>query len=141
MVFAERLLLDRQRALVEALGVGVLALRQVHAGQGVEVLSHVGVVFAERLLADRQRALGEPFGVGVFGLMRVHEGQVVEGSGHIGVVFAERLLVDRQRALVELLGVGILALPEYTMARLLRVMATSGWSAPSAFSRIASARL
>ena len=62
VVFAERLLADRQRALVEYLGVGVLALRPAYNGQVVKNLSHIGVVCAERLLADRQRALQECLG-------------------------------------------------------------------------------
>ena len=110
MVFAERLLPDRQCALEQPLGVGVLALIRVHDGQVVEGVGHIGVACAERLLADRQRALVEPLGVGVPAFIRIHEGQVAEGRGHIGVVFAERLLADRERALEQPLGVGILAL-------------------------------
>ena len=67
VVCAERLLVDRQRALEEPLGVGVLALT-VHDGQVVEGGGHVGVAGAERLLLDRQRALVEPLGVGVLAL-------------------------------------------------------------------------
>ena len=73
VVCAERLLLDRQRALVERLGVGVLALVCVHDGQVVEGVGHIGVVCAERLLLDRQRALVEPLGVGVLALLLVHD--------------------------------------------------------------------
>ena len=69
VVCAERLLPDRQRALVERLGVGVLALVLVHDGQVVEGRGHVGVVCAERLLLDRQRALVERLGVGVLALL------------------------------------------------------------------------
>ena len=99
------------------------------------------MVFAERLLADRQRALVERLGVGVLALLLVHDGQVVEGRGHIGVVCAERLLVDRQRALVEPLGVGVFTLLRVHDGQVVKGVATSGWSVPSAFSRIASARL
>ena len=105
------------------------------------VIGHIGVVCAERLLADRQRALVEPLGVGVLALLLVHVGQVVEGAGHVGVVCAERLLLDRQRALVERLGVGVLALVLVHAGQVVEGLATSGWSSPSAFSRIASARL
>ena len=65
MVRAERLLADRQRALVERLGLGVLALAWYSDGQVVEGRGHVGMVRAERLLADRQRALVERLGLGV----------------------------------------------------------------------------
>ena len=92
MVCAERLLADRQRALVEPLGVGVLALRPVHVGQVVEGLRHIGMAGAERLLPDRQRTLVEPLGVGVLALRLVHERQVVEGGAVIGVVDAKTRL-------------------------------------------------
>ena len=51
VVCAERLLADRQRALVELLGVGVLALRLVHDGQVVERDAVIGVVDAKTRLA------------------------------------------------------------------------------------------
>jgi hypothetical protein len=58
------------------------------------------------------------------------------------MVRAEGLLQDRQRALVERLGLPVLALGVIELSQVLfRLVATSGWSGPRAFSRIASARL
>src|SRR5207237_1377454 len=81
-------------ALVERVGVGVLALLLVHDGQTDEGGGRIGVVCAARLLLDRQRALVERLGLGVLALLLVHDGQVVDGRGHVGVVCAERLLLD-----------------------------------------------
>ena len=71
MVGAQRLLPDRQRALVERLGLGVAALRVVEYGQVVEARGDVGVVGSQRLLPDRQRALVERLGLGVAALVLV----------------------------------------------------------------------
>ena len=57
MVGAERLLVDRERALVQRLGLGIAALVVVQLGEVVEVDADIRVVGAERLLVDRQRAL------------------------------------------------------------------------------------
>src|SRR5580700_7046303 len=89
MVGAEGFLFDRQRALVEPLRLGVLALEEIYAGQVVEGLSHVGMVGAEGLLPDRQRALIEPLRLGVLALEEILAGQVVEGLSHVGMVGAE----------------------------------------------------
>ena len=68
MIGAERLLLDREAALVERFGLGVAALGDVKGGQIVERQGHIGMIGAERLLADRQRALVERLGLGVAAL-------------------------------------------------------------------------
>ena len=99
------------------------------------------MVGTERLLADRQRSLVERLGLGVAALVSVQLSQVVQRLRDIGMVGTERLLADRQRALVERLGLGVAALARYSTARLFSDCATSGWLGPSAFSRIASARL
>ena len=98
------------------------------------------MVGAERLLADGQGALEERLGLGVVALRTVQLRQVVEAGGGVGMVGAERLLADGQGALVERLGLGVLAHRLYSTARLLRLVAVSGWSGPSAFSRMARAR-
>jgi hypothetical protein len=55
MLGAERLLADRQRALVERPRRRKIVLRLKQAGEVVEALPSIGMVGAERLLADRQR--------------------------------------------------------------------------------------
>ena len=95
---------------------------------------------AERLLADRQRALVERPRAGKVALVLKQAGEVVEARRRIGMLGAERLLADRQRALVERPRAGGRPGLEAGGARLLRLVAVSGCSGPSAFSRIASAR-
>ena len=51
VVGAERLLVDRERALVERLGLGIAALGLIQHGEVVEVGADIRVVGAERLLA------------------------------------------------------------------------------------------
>ena len=65
---SQGLLHDRQRALVERLGLGVAALGFVERGQVVEARGHVGVRRSEGLLHDRQRALMKRLGLGVAAL-------------------------------------------------------------------------
>src|SRR5262249_35754041 len=49
------LLHDRERALVEPLGLDVLALGLIHHRQIVQGLSHIQVARTQSLLTDRQR--------------------------------------------------------------------------------------
>ena len=57
MVGAEGLLLDRQRAFVERLGLGVLALGVVELGQVVQACGHSGMVLPNIILRNFQRLL------------------------------------------------------------------------------------
>src|SRR5208337_3884414 len=61
----ERLLADRQAALVERLSLGVTALTVVQRRQVDEAVCGVGVVGSERHLADCQAALVERLGLRV----------------------------------------------------------------------------
>ncbi len=71
MLGSEGLLHDRQRALVERLGVGVLALGDVEQRHVVEALGHVGVNWSQRILAYGKRPLVEPLRVCVAALETV----------------------------------------------------------------------
>ena len=55
MIRAESLLPDRQRALVERLGLRVLALGIVQRREVVQARGHIGMIRADRLLGDLQR--------------------------------------------------------------------------------------
>ena len=68
MIRAEGLLPDRQRALVERLGLRVLALVVVQLREVVQARGHIGMIRAEGLLPDRQRALVERLGLRVLAL-------------------------------------------------------------------------
>ena len=59
MLGAERLLADRERALVERACAGEIALVQEQVARLLRLVADVGMLGAERLLADRQRALVE----------------------------------------------------------------------------------
>ena len=87
---AERLLVDRDGALVERLGLRVAAGVPVEQGQVVERGGEVWVLGAERLLADRDSALVERLGLRVAAGVLVEIGQVVEPGGEGGVLGAER---------------------------------------------------
>ena len=65
MIGTERFLPDRQRPLVERLGVGIATLGLVKLRQIVQRRSDIGMIGTERFLADRQRSLVERLGVGV----------------------------------------------------------------------------
>jgi hypothetical protein len=55
MVVAERLLSDRERALIQRLRLGVAALRAIQLGEVAE--RRAGIRVGGALLADRKRAL------------------------------------------------------------------------------------
>ena len=57
MLGAERLLVDRQRPLVERPRAGEVALILKQMGEVVEARRGIGMLGAERLLSDRQRPL------------------------------------------------------------------------------------
>jgi hypothetical protein len=59
MLGPERLLVDRQSALVERPRSGKVALGLKHGGKTLEAQGGPGMLGAERLLADRQRSLVE----------------------------------------------------------------------------------
>ena len=59
MLGAERLLADRQRALVERPRLSKVALVPEQDGEVVEARRRMGMLGAERLLVNRQRALEE----------------------------------------------------------------------------------
>ena len=69
MIRAEGLLPYGQRALVERLGLRVLALCVVQPRQIVQARGHIGMIRAEGLLPDRQRALVERLGLRVLALL------------------------------------------------------------------------
>ncbi len=65
MMGTSRRLVDRQSALVERLGLGVLALGIVEFRQVVEVIVDIGMVGTQSFLIDRQRPLKKRIGLGV----------------------------------------------------------------------------
>jgi hypothetical protein len=71
MIFAQRLLTNVERSLVERFGLHVLPLFPIERRQVVETDGGVRMVFAQRLLADVESALVERFGFPVFPLRGV----------------------------------------------------------------------
>ena len=69
MIGPERLFVDRQRPLVERLGLGVAALVVIEQSQIVQRHRDIGMIGPERLLLDRQRPLVERLGLGVAALV------------------------------------------------------------------------
>ena len=133
-------LADRQRPAEQRLRLPVPALGPEQPRQVVEAVGRVGVVGAQRRLADRQRPADQRLRLPVPALGPEQPGQIVEAVGRVGVVGAQRRLADRQRPAEQRLRLPVPAPGPEPSARLLRLMAVSGWSGPSAASRIASAR-
>ena len=124
---------------MQRFGLGIFALSMYRSARLFRFSRH-RVVRAEGLLPDGERPLVERFGLGVLALM-VQICQIVQAFRDVRMVRAEGLLANGQRPLVERLGLGVFALMWYRIARLFRLAATSGWSGPRAFSRMASDRL
>jgi hypothetical protein len=76
MIGPQRLLADRQRALAEGFGLGVIALRTADFGDIVEPDAHLGMPRPQHLLCSGQRASREQFCLGVAGLRIVDRGKV-----------------------------------------------------------------
>jgi len=78
VLWAEGLLLDDQRALIEGFGVGVVALGSVKFREVIEGGGHVWVLWAEGLLIDGQRPLIERFGLGDVPFRFVERSEVIK---------------------------------------------------------------
>ncbi len=76
MLRPERLLLDRQGALVERLGLGIAALGGIQERQVVKRAGDVWVRGPKRRLVDRQGALVERLGLGIAALGGIQFGSV-----------------------------------------------------------------
>ena len=88
MIRAERLLVNRQRALVQRLGLRVLALGEVEPSQVVAARGYIGVIGTQSFLINRQRALVQRLGLRVLALGFVEQSQAVQAHDHIGMVRA-----------------------------------------------------
>src|SRR5262249_14142001 len=110
MVRAVALLVDREGAPVELLGVGELVLTAAEAGDLVQALRELGVGRRERLLPDGEPAPGDRLRVGEAALIAVEDGQRLERAEQRGTFGPVRLLADRERAAVERLRLRVLAL-------------------------------
>ena len=80
MVRPQRLLQDRQRPLIQGLGLGVPALGAVKHRQVVEARGDIGVLWPECLFSNRQRPLVKRLGLGVAALGVVEPRAVVKGT-------------------------------------------------------------
>ena len=126
---AQRLLADLQAALVERLGLGVLALGLVQLRQVVQAGGHVGVV-GPSACSRISRPAGERLRLGVPAQGLVQCRQVVQAGRHVGVVSAQRLLPDRQARWKS--GSASAYCPwSWYSRQVVQARATSGWSGPS----------
>ena len=96
MVRTEGFFEDRERALVEPLGLAVAALVPVENRQIVEACGGIGVVRTECFFFDRERTLEERLGFGVAALVPIELRQIVEICGGRGVVGTEQTLGEGQ---------------------------------------------
>jgi hypothetical protein len=88
MVWAERFVTNRQRAIVERLGFGTEALAPVKLGQIVQDPGNVGMVGAECHFRDRQGPLVKRLGLDIAAFLTVKLGEVVEAIGKINMIGA-----------------------------------------------------
>ena len=98
MVRAELLLVSRERAAAERLGLGQLALRPEQMRQVVHGGERVQVVRAELLLVALERAAEERLGLGQLAPLPEQPCQVVHGAERAQVLHAELLLQAFERA-------------------------------------------
>jgi hypothetical protein len=96
MAVTEHLFFDRQRSLVERLGIDVATLGIVETGQVIERCCNIRMAGTERLLPNRQRSLVEPLGVRVAALLVVEQSQIVERQRNVRMIGTKRLLINRQ---------------------------------------------
>ena len=76
MVGPERLLTEREAALVERFGLGIPALALVQRREVVQRAADVGMVGSERFLAESEAALVERLGFGMAALVPVQLSQI-----------------------------------------------------------------
>lgn len=97
----ERLFEDRERPLIERLGLPGSTERTVEHRQVVEGHRHVGMVEPEDLLLDRQRSPVEPLGLSVSAGGLTEGAEVVEIHCELVVLRTKPPFEDRQGAPVE----------------------------------------
>jgi hypothetical protein len=98
MLRSEHLLADRERALVERLRLGIVALNFVQQSEVVEAGGDVRMLRSEQLLAHCEGALVERLRLGIAALNLVQSGEIVEVDRNAGMLRSEYLLIDRKRA-------------------------------------------
>src|ERR1700738_2052715 len=107
MIAPERLLVNRQRTLVERLGVGVAALVVIEQRQIVQRRRDLGMIAPECLLVNGQRTLVQRLGVGVAGFAAIQLSQIVQRRCDLGMVAPEHLFANGQDLLRDWNGVRV----------------------------------
>ena len=77
MLRAQRFFNDRDRALVERLGVAVAALVTIKPREVAQRLANVRMVGTQRFFEDRDRTLGERFGAALAALVPIQPCEVI----------------------------------------------------------------
>src|SRR5579859_3032988 len=96
---AELLFKDLKATLVEAFGLGILALILIDPPQIVQGGSCIGMVRTE-LLSDVQCSLKQWLRLLVFPLILIKDRQIVQGGSGVEMVRTQLLLSDAQRTQV-----------------------------------------
>jgi hypothetical protein len=109
-------------------------------GEIVEAFRDLGMIGVESLFADRQRTLEEWPRLCQVALVMQQPGEVTEAKLRDGMLRTKRFLADASARSTSFRAPSKSPWSRSTPARLLRVLTVSGCSAPSAFSRIESAR-
>src|SRR5207302_860372 len=101
MFGAKDLFRNSQGALVEGLGLFVLALVTVEVCQVVERFRCMGVLRAKHLFSDSQGTLVEALGLLVLALVLVVDRQVVEQVGSVGMIAPVACFPNGERVVEE----------------------------------------
>ena len=99
------------------------------------------MIAPEHFFADRQRPLDQRLGLGIAALDLVDLAEIVQQGRDRGMLRTGRFLVDRKRPLEQRLGIGMAVLFLVKRRQIVQGLPDVGMAGPSAFSRIASARL
>ena len=78
MIGADRALADRQRALIDRLGIGKTVLTLIEIAEIIQRARDIDMIAAQHLFADRQRLLDRRLGVGIAALDLVNLAEIVE---------------------------------------------------------------
>jgi hypothetical protein len=86
MLWSQGTFVDGKGALIQGLGLLVLALVLVEPRQIVEAGGRVGVLCSYLLLCDREGALVQGLGLLVLALVFIQESQIVEADRRVGMI-------------------------------------------------------
>src|SRR4029453_18668872 len=141
MIHTQRFLPGCQSALVQRFGFRVFPLVLVNERHIIERLCESVIVGPQNPLANGHHSKVELKCLLVRSRVVVEQREVVQCGRDLGIIGAKDSLLDSQCASVKSFSRCVLGLAGGIPRRFLSGLAASGWSGPSALSRIARARM